>query len=57
MASGGSKWSVVRIIPIPESYDGQQKYGGTGKLEHMFDGNGINVAFIKVWEVFVMKRF
>jgi hypothetical protein len=28
---------------------GQKKYGGTGKLEHMFGGNGINVAFIKAW--------
>jgi hypothetical protein len=57
MASGGSKWSVVRIIPMLESYDEQKKYGGTGKLEHMFGGNGINVAFIKAWQTFVMKMF
>lgn len=56
MVSGGSKWSVVRIIPMLESYDGQKKHGGTGKLEHIFGGNGINVAFIKAWQAFVMKR-
>ena len=47
MASGDSKWSVARIIPMLESYAGQKKYSGTGKLEHMFGGNGINVALLR----------